>query len=155
MDDVTPENELGVTAQRLMTDAATKIMLGFLVVFITAIVQGSRYGFGKRDYLFLAFGSVVSFISAFAYGLVGVMRAYGHPKQLWMYPAIWSGWLPYAFIVYLVFYRGLWALVQLFSAFSVSSLLGALAFTVIGFFTIRHLQTITDIVRYVRQALEA
>ena len=68
-----------------------------------------------------------------------------------MFFAISFSGLPYLFIMYLIGYRGLWGLVQLFTIFSWHRLISALSFTFIGFSAIRNLQSITDVVRNVRE----
>ena len=155
MNELVEKNALKLSTQRLMVTAFVRLFFGLFAVFVFGVVQGLRLGFRERDYLFLMFGSAASYFLAFAYGCVGIARANGRGKQTWMFYAIWSGILPYLFLMYLIFYRGGWALVRLFSAFSWSDLSAAFVFIVIGLFTIRHLQTITDVVRIVREIIEA
>jgi positive regulator of sigma E activity len=153
MNEFVTKDELGLSTHRLMAVALARLFFGLFTVLVIAIVQGFHFGFRQRDYLFLALGAAVSFVCAFAYSCVGIARANGREKQAWMFFAICSGWLPYLFLMYVIFYRGAWALVRLFSSFSWSALFAALVFIAVGLFAIRYLQTITDVVRNVREGV--
>jgi hypothetical protein len=131
--------------------AIKRFWLRMLLIFIFAAVQGFRFGFLERDYLLLIFGSVLSAICGLAYGTVGLERANARPEHFWMLLAIWSGSLPYFFTLYLIGYRGLWQLVNVFRDFSTLALVSAIGFTVIGWTAIRHLQAITDFTLSARQ----
>lgn len=131
--------------------AVAGLLLGFGVILVFALIQGIRFGFGHRDYLLLACGAVFSFACCVAYNRMGVLRAKGSPKRSWMFLAIWCGPLPYLFIAYIVFYRGVWSLIRLFSKFSIESLCSALAFIFVGAFIIRDFAKLTDVARYHNQ----
>ena len=148
-------DELGLSTYRWTVAALARLFFGLFAVFLIAMVQGFHFGFRQRDYLFLALGAAISFICAFAYSCVGIARANGRGKKIWMFFAICSGWLPYLFLMYVIFYRGAWALVRSFSTFSWRALFAAFVFIAVGLFTIRHLQTVTDIVRSVRETVDA
>ncbi|MDB6124066.1 MAG: hypothetical protein JWQ71_3059 [Pedosphaera sp.] len=155
MSEPVAKDELGLSSQRLIAAVLVRLLFGFLALFSIAVGQGLHFGFAQRDYLFLALGAAVSIICVFAYGCVGIARANGRKKHLWMLFAICSGWLPYLFVMYVIFYRGVWAFVHLFSAFSWSASFGALVFIILGLFTMRHLQKLTDVVRIIRESIEA
>jgi hypothetical protein len=131
--------------------AIARFVLCMLVIVGFAVVQGFRLRFFQQDYRLLIAGSVLSLISAFAYGAVGVARANARREYVWMFFAISSGWLPYFFTLYLIGYRGLWRFFHVFRDFSVLSLVSSIAFAVIGWIAIRHLQSITDFTRGARQ----
>jgi hypothetical protein len=131
--------------------AITRLFLCMLAVLVFAVVHGFRFGFSKQDYGLLILGSVLSTISGFAYGAVGVARANARREHIWIFFAIFSGWLPYFFTLYLIGYRGVWRFFHVFRDFSILSLLSSIVFAVVGLIAIRHLQTITDLTRSARQ----
>jgi hypothetical protein len=140
--------------QRGIIAAIARFFLSTVIVFLFALVQGFRHGFLQRDYTVLILGSVVSVIAAFAYGAVGVARTNGRRQHVWMVCAIFSGWLPYFFTLYLIGYRGLWRLFHVFRPFSLAPFLSSVMFIVIGLIAIRYLQLITDLTRTARRFQE-
>ena len=155
MNEPVPENQFALNACQALINGIGGMIIRLLPIFVIGVVQGIRFGFLQRDYLFLAVGAFVSVMCSTYYAGVGIARISGREKQAWMFFAICSGWLPYLFLMYIIFYRAVWALVRLFSTFSWSALFGALAFFVIGLSAIRRFGTITDVVRSVGETLDA
>jgi len=154
MNTVFPSEEFGIEMQRSMSGFFSRFLLCLFPIFCVGVYKGFSVGFYQSDYLLLALGAPISYILAFAYGLVGILEAYGKPRKLWMYPAVWLGFVPYLFVVYLTFYRGVWSLVSLIWNFSWMALIAALIFTLIGFLAIRPLHMITEFCRRIALAIK-
>lgn len=137
-----------------LTKCAASLLVVLLVPFVVGVVQGIRYGFGARDYTFLVLGAVVSFVCSLAYSHVATERARGSSKRAWMFFAVLSGWIPFAFAAYLFFYRGLWGFVHIFPEFQLSSALSAILFTLAGYFACREFYRITEMHRIIEDVVE-
>lgn len=149
------DQPLDEVLRRGIIAAIARFFLCMLLIFVFAVVQGFRFGFLQQDFRLLALGSVVCALCAFAYGAVGTARANARREHAWMFVAIFSGWIPYFFTLYLIGYRGLWRLVHVFRDFSVLSLLSSIVFAIVGWIAIRYLQSITDFTRSARQFQQA
>jgi hypothetical protein len=143
MNSLYPSEHFGLEMQRSLTGFVSRFLICMVPVLLVGAIQGFRFGFHSADYLFLVSGSVLSVVATFFYALVGILKAYGRTRQFWMFPAVWAGFIPYLFVVYLAFVRGLWGFVGLFSHFTLSSLIAAVIFTLIGLVAIQSLHMIT------------
>jgi hypothetical protein len=139
-----PGENFGIAMQRVMGRHLANFLLILLPVLLFGLIQGFRHGFAEKDYAFLAVGSFASIALALGYGIVSVCEAYGTPRRLWMYLAVWGGILPYLFIVYLTFYRGVWGFIQNLLAFNTIGILSGVIFVVLGICAINSLKHITD-----------
>jgi hypothetical protein len=150
-----PSEAFGIAMQRVMNRHLANFLLILLPVLVFGFVQCIRYGFGQKDYGFLAVGSFVSIMLTLGYGLVAICEAYGTPRRLWMYLAVWGGMLPYLFIVYLTFYRGVWGFIQSLLAISAWGMLSGVLFTALGLFAINLLKLITDCSGHISMLLKS
>lgn len=149
------ESDLASSTHRLTTFSLARLFLGLLAIVIVALLQVFSTGFSASSFSFVAFGALASLVCSFGYACVGIARSNGREKRLWMLFAICSGWFPYLFLMYVAFYQGMWSLIREFSTFSWATLFIGLGFTFFGLFTLKHLQTITDVVRAVRESMES
>ena len=154
-DTLYPSENFGIAMQRVMNRHLANFLLILLPVLFFGLVQGLRYGFGQKDYGFLTIGSFVSIVLALGYGIVAICEAYGTPRRLWMYLAVWGGMLPYLFIVYLTFYRGVWGFIQSLLAISAWGMLSGVLFTALGLFAISFLKLITDCSGHISMLLKS
>jgi len=139
-----PSENFGIAMQRVMGRHFAKFLLLLLPILLFGVLQGFRYGFNHKDYGFLVVGAFVSIALALGYGTVSVCEAYGRPRRIWMYVAVWGGMLPYLFIVYLAFYRGAWGIIQSLLSLHVVGMISGVLFLVLGLFAISALKSITD-----------
>ncbi len=145
MNTLNPSEQFYPEILRSISALISRFLVCIAPVFLIGIVQGFRYGFHSADYLFLVIGSLISGVATFFFGLVGIVEAYDRTRRLWMFPAACAGILPFLFVVYLAFVRGLWSFVGLFSHFTLDSLFASIFFTLIGFLAIRPLDKIAEL----------
>jgi hypothetical protein len=124
---------------RLMTKPL--VSLGF--VFIFASFQMLRFG-TVHDYLFLAIGACLSGTAIFGHGFIPVLDR-GRRSWLLTFLAL-SGFIPYGFGCYLVFYRGFWGLQGLFARFAVGGLLACALFVFLGYQVVNGMYLLTELV---------
>jgi hypothetical protein len=154
-DTLCPSENFGIAMQRVMGRHLANFLLILLPVLFFGLVQGFRYGFGQKDYGFLAVGSFISVVLTLGYGVVAICEAYGTPRRLWMYLAVWGGMLPYLFIVYLTFYRGVWGFIQSLLTINAWGMLSGVLFAALGLFAISLLKLITDCSGHISMLLKS
>lgn len=137
-----PGPQFGKEAAQLMANYLTGFSFPMIVVFLVGLVQGIRFGFDTNDYLFLLLGSFSSVVCAFIFSMIGIRKAAGKP--VWTFPALVLGNLPYLFLIYLAFYRGIWGGISLLWGFSLMGLLAAAVFILVGFAAIKLLVKIAE-----------
>ena len=116
-----------VQVSGLLTGPMTKPFVSLTLVFLFSLFQFVMLG-NANDYLFLVTGSCLSGAAIFGSGLIIKMN----PGQKSWLPTFlaFSGFVPYGFGCYLIFYRGFW---RLFTRFTVQALLAGVLFAVLGY----------------------
>jgi hypothetical protein len=117
------------------------LLLGF--VFLFAMGRIIKFG-NVHDYLILAVGSCLSGMIIFAYGLLvfGDREKKSWPRALLAF----SGFIPYVFGCYLVFYKGFWQSKGLFASFSARGLVARLVFVILGYQVVNGFYRVTEFV---------
>lgn len=108
----------------------TKTFIALSMVFIFAAVQLIRHG-TTSDYILLLVGSILSAVAIVAYALQVFVEK--NRRSVLLMIITLSGFIPYIFGAYLVFYRGFWRMKCLFAEFSIIILLEAVLFVLIGY----------------------
>jgi hypothetical protein len=139
------ETHSGAKISRETESTLARAMTPVLIILVFSIIQGIRFGLGTSDYVWLFLGSIVSVIAMFTYGMVPILLARGSPKRGWMRLAALGGNLPYLFLLYIFFYRGLWSIASLFSGFSFIPVLKAIVFCGLGYRALKNFHKITEI----------
>lgn len=114
------------------------LVLGF------AITQLIRFG-NVHDYFFLTMASCVSGAAMFGYGLIPVLDR-GKKSWLLSFVAL-AAFVPYLFGCYLVFYRGLWRIKELFTHFSIDGLAARIIFVLLGWYMLYTFWLLTELVK--------
>ena len=124
----------------------TKALLALAAVFVFAAISLLRHGL-VGDYLFLLVGSIFSAAAIVAYAFSAFAPK---GRKSWLLAGIaFSGFIPYLFGSYLVFYRGFWRLKDLFATFSMLTIFKAACFVLIGYMVVSGIYKITEFVRMV------
>lgn len=134
-------DEFGVKAFIECKQIMARFVLLTLGAAIFGLLEGFRFGFLRGDYLRLILGFLVSIVSVFAYGVISIGRASGvKPKPVWMWSALSPIVIPYAFTLYLIFYRGFGFAVMLFHGFSGSRLASSTFFVFTGWMAFKQVK---------------
>lgn len=130
--------------QRIFVFLMTKTIIPLFLVLIFAIVQTIRIGFSASDNSILLIGSLLSVVSVFGYTMAGyVYGASGRKSYIAMLLAL-SGFVPWAFGSYLVFYRGVWSLRELQNGFDLMIIVLSVFFILVGYFIVSNFYKITE-----------
>ena len=130
--------------QKLFVMLMTKVLVPLFFIFIFSVVQVIRIGFFENDYALLLLGSLLSTISVFAYTMTGyIYGAAGRRSYLAMLLTS-SGFIPWAFGIYLTFYRGFWSLIELQNGFEFLVIIKSVTFIFLGYFVVSNFYKITE-----------
>jgi hypothetical protein len=133
----------GGKVSELLAQLLTKPFLSLGIVLIFALFQALRFG-NVHDYLFLAVGSCLSGAAIFGHGFIPMLDR-GRKSWLLTFLAL-TGFVPYAFGCYLVFYRGFWGLRELFVRFTIAGLLACILFVVLGYQVVNGMYLLNELV---------
>lgn len=133
----------GPQVTNLLAGLMTKPFVSLGCVFLFALFQIMRFG-NVHDYLFLAIGSCLSGAAIFGHGFIPLLDR-GQKSWLLTFVSL-SGFIPYGFGCYLVFYRGFWGLRQLFVGFTIAGLLACILFVVSGYRLVNGMYLLTELV---------
>lgn len=130
--------------QKIFVFLMTKTIIPLSLVFIFAVIQIIRIDFFESDYGLLLLGSLLSIVSVFCYTMTGyIYGASGRKSYLAMLLTI-SGFIPWAFGSYLVFYRGFWSLLELRNGFEIMIIAKSIFFILIGYFIVSNFYKIIE-----------
>jgi len=118
-------------------------------------VQAFRFGVGASDYLWIMAGSIIGFLCVNLYFSDIESTLEGKNKGPLAFLVAPLGLLTWAFLVYLFFYRGLWALADIFAGEIVWPILKALFFGGLSYRAVRKFDKLTSIERKVTKEFRA
>lgn len=134
--------------RRLWSTLVSKCWLVLAVVFAFAVVQLIRFG-NRHDYLFIVLGSPLCAAAIMGFGMLPELD---RGQKSWsLFLVSQSGWLPYFFGCYLIFYRGFWRMRTLLTHFSFEYLAARLLFVVLGWYMLKWFWLLTEYVKRVER----
>jgi hypothetical protein len=149
-----PTREPTILAGSQVTDLLAELfampILSLVPIFFFALIQIVRFG-NADDYVILVVGSCLSGAAICGYGFIPLYATYkgklDRGKKSWPLTFLaLAGFIPYAFGCYLIFYKGLWGLKDLFAKFSIARLFARVMFAILGYWLVYSFYLVTEFV---------
>lgn len=124
---------------------ANRMLSPIVIIFIYSLVQLIRTGGSEGSYIFMAVGSVVSFVCISMY-----TRTLFHPKrrELLSAPSMLLAYvLVFIFACYITFYQGFWGLSELRDGFSILVIVKSIVAIYLGWKIARTTSVISEEVK--------
>lgn len=130
--------------QRIFIMLMMKVATPLLIVLVFSVVQAIRIEFSTNDNAVLLLGSLLSMASVFGYTIAGYIYGAAGRRSYFGVLLTLGGFIPWAFGIYLIFYRGFWSLIELQNGFEFLIVIKSVAFILLGYFIVSSFYKITE-----------